>query len=122
MHIEKTYIYFFIPNNPWSRLLFSRYSYTRSFLFPSMQHPYSFTRLRCCTADIVAISVMNWLFPWWDATDSCFTAITLPSLSVPYKNKKEKWHSLKERIKDVFGTTFSFRKITFRFSCICFSF
>jgi hypothetical protein len=51
--------------------------------------------LRCCTADIVAISVMNWFFPWCDATDSCFTAITLPSLSVPYlvqsfRKKKKK--------------------------------
>uniref|UniRef100_A0A0A9HGV6 Uncharacterized protein n=1 Tax=Arundo donax TaxID=35708 RepID=A0A0A9HGV6_ARUDO len=29
----------------------------------SMQQPYSFTRFRCCTAEIVATSVTNWLFP-----------------------------------------------------------
>ena len=48
-----------------------------------MQHPFSFTRLRCCTADMVEISVTNWLFPWWDATDNCFTATILPSDNVP---------------------------------------
>ena len=74
-----------IPKSAWSRLLFSRYSYTRRCIFPSMQHPYNLTRLRCCTADMVATSAINWLFPWWDLTESFFTATTFPSERLPYK-------------------------------------
>lgn len=44
-----------------------------------MQHPYSFTRLGCCNAEIVPISFTNSRFPCLDLDDSCFTAITLPS-------------------------------------------
>uniref|UniRef100_A0A2P2MWK3 Uncharacterized protein n=1 Tax=Rhizophora mucronata TaxID=61149 RepID=A0A2P2MWK3_RHIMU len=74
-----------------------------------MQNPYNFTRLRCCTADIIAISVTNWLFPWWDTIDSCFTAITLPSLSFPlYTGPNPPSPSLLARLKSsvaVFSST-----------------
>ena len=66
-----------------------------------MQQPYNFTRFRCWTADIVAISVINWFFPWWDAKESCLMATTLLSGSTPYEipqHSNKKWIFIFARI------------------------
>lgn len=59
------------------------YSYISDNWLPSTQQPYNFTRLGCCDADIMPISVMNSWFPCLDFAESCLTATTVPSGKKP---------------------------------------
>ena len=50
-----------------------------------MQYPKSLTRLRCCNFAIKVTSVLNSFNPCTEPCESLFTAISWPSVSVPWK-------------------------------------
>ena len=74
-----------IPKIKKSKLLFGKYSYTKSFSSPLMQHPMSLTRLLCCSFAISSTSFLKSLKPCPKCKASLLTAISVPSGNRPWK-------------------------------------
>lgn len=78
-----------IPKIKKSRLLFGKYSYTKIFSSPWMQHPKSRTKFVCCSLAISSTSFLNSVKPCPECEASLLTAISWPSDNCPWKYVKK---------------------------------
>ena len=76
------------PNNTCSKSPTSTNSCTSRRWSLRIQHPFSFTRLRCLTAATRTISLRNTSKLCWDLENSCFTATWVPFARAPCSHNK----------------------------------
>ena len=75
-----------IPKMNESRLLLAIYSYINILSPFSVQQPRSVTRFLCWSFAIHETSFLNSSSPWLEFFESLFTAISSPSVSLPWKS------------------------------------
>ena len=88
-----------VPKIKKSKLLFGKYSYTKSFSSPWMQQPMSLTRLLCCSFAISSTSFLNSVKPCPKCKASLLTAISVPSANWPWKYVQNRRHYISLKLQ-----------------------